>query len=94
MCSSDLLDDGVRDLKEGTVELDDGALELKDGMIRFDEEGIRKLTDLFGDNVQTVLDRVDALKAIGSGYNTFSGLPEGMEGSVKFIYKTDGVKAD
>ncbi len=88
------LDDGVMELKDGIIKLDDGALELKDGMIRFDEDGIRKLTDLFGDNVGAVIDRMDALKAAGSSYNTFSGLQEGMEGSVKFIYKTDGVKAD
>ncbi len=88
------LDDGVMKLKDGTIKLDDGALELKDGMIRFDEEGIRELTDLFGDDIEAVIDRIDALKAAGSGYNTFSGLPEGTEGNVKFIYKTDGVKAD
>ena len=88
------LDDGVVELVDGTIELDDGALELKDGMIEFNEEGISKLTDLFGDNVQKVIDRIDALKNIGSGYNTFSGLQEGTEGSVRFIYKTDGVKAE
>ena len=88
------LDDGVVELVDGTIELDDGALELKDGMIEFNEEGISKLTDLFGDNVQKVIDRIDALKSIGSGYNTFSGLQEGTEGSVRFIYKTDGVKAE
>lgn len=88
------LDDGVAELVDGTIELDDGALKLKDGMIEFDEEGISKLTDLFGDKVQKVIDRMDALKNIGSGYNTFSGLQEGMEGNVRFIYKTDGVKVE
>lgn len=87
------LDDGAAKLQDGAVELDDGALELKDGMIRFDEEGIRKLTELFGDDVEKVIDRIDALKDAGNRYNTFSGLQEGTEGSVKFIYKTDGIKA-
>lgn len=88
------LDDGAAQLQDGATELDDGALELKDGMIRFDEEGIRKLTDLFGDDVEKVIDRIDALKDAGDRYNTFSGLQEGTEGSVKFIYKTDGIKAE
>ena len=88
------LDDGAAKLQDGAAELDDGALELKDGMIRFDEEGIRKLTELFGDDVQKVIDRIDALKDAGDRYNTFSGLQEGTEGSVKFIYKTDGIKAE
>ena len=88
------LDDGAAQLQDGATELDDGALELKDGMIRFDEEGIRKLTELFGDDVEKVIDRIDALKDAGDRYNTFSGLQEGTEGSVKFIYKTDGIKAE
>lgn len=88
------LDDGAAKLQDGATELDDGALELKDGMIRFDEEGIRKLTELFGDDVEKVIDRIDALKDAGDRYNTFSGLQEGTEGSVKFIYKTDGIKAE
>lgn len=88
------LKDGVVKLKDGAEELDDGAAELKDGMIRFDEEGISKLTDLFGDNVKEVLDRIDAVKEAGSNYNTFTKLPEGSTGSVRFIYKTDAVKAE
>lgn len=88
------LNDGALQLYDGAGELDDGALELKDGMILFDEEGISKLTDLFGDDVQEVLDRIDAVKNVGSGYHSFSGLPEGMNGNVRFIYKTDAVKAE
>lgn len=87
------LDDGAAKLQDGATELDEGALELKDGMIRFDEEGIRKLTELFGDDVERVIDRIDALKDAGDRYHTFSGVQEGTEGSVKFIYKTDGIKA-
>lgn len=91
---ADELDEGAAKLQDGATELDDGALELKDGMIRFDEEGISKLTELFGDNVQKIIDRIDALKDAGDHYNTFTGLQEGTEGSVKFIYKTNGVKAE
>lgn len=87
------LDEGAAKLQDGATELDEGALELKDGMIRFDEEGIRKLTELFGDDVERVIDRIDALKDAGDRYHTFSGVQEGTEGSVKFIYKTDGIKA-
>lgn len=95
------LDDGAIELNDGAVKLDDGAgkldngaLELMEGMFRFDEEGISRLTDLFGDNVQEIVDRIDAVKDAGSKYNTFTKLPEGTTGSVRFIYKTDAVKAD
>lgn len=88
------LSDGVQELSDGALELDDGAQELKDGMFRFDEEGISKLTELFGDNVQEAVDRIQAVMDAGKNYTTFTRLPEGTDGSVRFIYKTDAVKAN
>lgn len=86
------LKDGVLSLDEGMGELDEGALKLVDGMFRFDEEGISRLTELFGDDVQDVVDRLEAVAQAGKDYNTFAGLPQGMDGSVKFVIKTEGVK--
>lgn len=86
------LKDGAVELDDGMGELDDGALELMDGMFEFDEEGIRKLTDLFGDDVQDVVDRLKAVADAGKAYNTFTGLPENTDGSVKFIIKTESVE--
>lgn len=86
------LKEGVLTLDEGMGELDEGALKLVDGMFRFDEEGISRLTELFGDDVQDVVDRLEAVAEAGRDYNTFAGLPEGMDGSVKFIIKTGAVK--
>ena len=88
------LKDGVLTLDEGMGTLDEGALALVDGMFEFDEEGISKLTDLFGDDVQDVVDRLQAVSDAGKEYNTFTRLPEDMNGSVKFIIKTDAVKAE
>lgn len=87
------LKDGVLTLDEGMGTLDEGALALVDGMFEFDEEGISKLTDLFGDDVQDVLDRLQAVSDAGKEYNTFTRLPENMDGSVKFIIKTEAVTA-
>lgn len=86
------LRDGVITLDEGVGTLDEGTLELMDGMFEFDEEGISKLTDLFGDNVQDAVDRLKAVADAGKDYNTFTGVPEGVKGSVKFIIKTAAVK--
>lgn len=88
----DTLKEGVLTLDEGMGTLDAGALALVDGMFRFDEEGISKLTELFGDDVQEVVDRLRAVADAGEEYNTFMGLPEGADGSVKFIIKTEAVK--
>lgn len=85
------LKDGVVTLDDGAGTLDEGALELLEGMFEFDEEGISKLTELFGDDVQDVVDRLKAVADAGKDYNTFTSLPEGMDGSVKFIIKTEAV---
>ena len=89
----DTLKEGVLTLDEGMGTLDDGALELLDGMFEFDEEGISKLTDLFGDDVTDVVDRLKAVSDAGKEYNTFTKLPKDMDGSVKFIIKTEAVKS-
>lgn len=86
------LKDGVLTLEEGAGDLDAGALELLNGMFEFDQEGISKLTDLFGDDVQNVVDRLEAVSNAGKAYNTFTKLPENVDGSVKFIIKTDAIK--
>lgn len=88
------LDDGVGELNDGVDELVDGAEELHDGMIEFNDDGIQKLIDLFGDNVTDMLDRLDAIQKTGSGYQSFSGKRDDMEGSVKFILKTGEIKAE
>lgn len=88
----DTLRDGVLTLDEGMGTLDEGALALLDGIFEFDEEGISKLTELFGDDVQDVIDRLEAVADAGKEYNTFTKLPENVDGSVKFIIKTDAVE--
>ena len=86
------LKDGVFTLDEGMNSLDEGALELLNGMFEFDEEGISKLTELFGDDVQDVVDRLKAVADAGKEYNTFTGLSEDMDGSVKFVIRTESVE--
>ena len=45
---------GGKQLKEGTVKLKDGSTELAEGMEKFDEEGVQKITELFGDEMQNL----------------------------------------
>ena len=93
------LKDGTSQFVDGTFELNDGALqlldgtgELMDGLFKFDEEGISKLTDLFGDNVQDVIDDLQAVFDAGRSYKIYSDSASDMDSSVKFIYKTEAVK--
>ena len=93
------LKDGTSQFVDGTAELNDGALQLldgtgdlMDGLFKFDEEGISKLTDLFGDNVQDVIDELQAVFDAGRSYKIYSDSASDMDSSVKFIYKTEAVK--
>ncbi len=81
-------------LSDGVTKLTDGADELSDGMTEFDEDGIQKLTDMYHGDVQTLLSRIEAVMDAGSAYHTFTKLPEGVDGSVKFIIRTEAIKAE
>lgn len=88
--------DGANGLNKGAGDLNSGANELSDGIVRFNEEGIERLTgalDGTGD-VTNVIDRLKAVKDAGKNYQSFSGIADGAKGSVKFIIKTDAIKAE
>lgn len=86
--------DAGKQLADGVNTLDEGANKLNEGMIEFNEEGIRKLTDAFDGDISSLLDRVNAVMDAGKDYNNFSGVADGKSSSVKFIIKTEGVKAE
>ena len=53
---------------------------------------IDKLTDIFGDDVQDVIDTLTEVMKAGSDYSIFSDANSEVDSSVKFIYKTDAIK--
>ena len=83
------LNDKSGDLADGVDKLDEGSKKLADGMSKMYKDGIKKIVDLYNDDLKGTLDSADALMDAGKGYKTFTRLPSGMDGSVKFIYKTD-----
>ena len=99
------LDDGARQLKDGTSklldgtgeltdgvdQLLDGAKELMDGMAEFDEDGIQKLSDLFQDDAQDLLDRLRALQEYSREYTSYSGASDAMPSQVRFIIRTESI---
>lgn len=84
--------DGTAQLYDGTISLNDGTKDLMEGMFQFKEEGVDKLTDLFGENVTSVIDRLQAIMDAGHDYSIFSDSQSDASSSVKFIYKTEPVK--
>ncbi|MCI8416804.1 MAG: hypothetical protein HFI33_04745 [Lachnospiraceae bacterium] len=87
------LQEGSDKLTDGIDKLWDGGKELQDGVNKFNEEGIQKLVDTFEGDVEGLTDRLQAVQDLAKEYRSFAGISEDMEGSVKFIYKTDAIEA-
>lgn len=81
-------------VEEGVEKLDDGSRDLMEGMIQFDEEGIQKLADAYDGDVKELLHKLESVAKAGKEYQTFSKVADGTKGSVKFIFRTEAVKAD
>ncbi|GKX30425.1 hypothetical protein SH1V18_29050 [Vallitalea longa] len=85
----------VDQLVEGGNKLKDGANELNENMNKFHEEGINELSSVLTEKTDSLDDLLlvkDELVKLADEYNNFSGISKDMEGSVKFIMKTDEIK--
>lgn len=95
---ADTLRDGILTMKngmpalvEGVSKLRSGSMQLSDGLKQFNDEGISKITSLLKDNVGDLVSRVKATIRVSQNYKSYSGLADGMDGYVKFIYKTEEI---
>ena len=93
------LKDGVSTLKtgsgalvDGVNQLTDGSLQLRDGIKEFNDKGIQKIVDVFDGDITKVVDKLKAIVEASKGYNTFAGKLDKTDGTVKFIFKTDGIE--
>ena len=86
------LSDSMPALQDGVTQLRDGAQQLRDGIQEFADEGVQKISELVNGDVETLIDRINAMLDASRNYRTFSERPENMDGQVKFIYRTDEVK--
>lgn len=85
---SNKLANGMVPFCNGIDTLADGTKTLRDGAQKLNNEGIRKITSLFGDKAEKAVDKVQSLLDAGSSYKSFSGISKKMDGQVKIIYKT------
>lgn len=98
------LAEGVTTLvtKTGTVsdaigKLADGAKTLANGVSEFNEDGIEKISNTVNDLLDSgddFRDRLSKITKASSAYKSFSGISDGMDGSVKFVMSTEEIKAD
>ena len=86
------LKDAMPALTDGVNKLVDGAKALADGLITFDADGVSKLTGAINEDLDPLLARAQLLIEAAQSYNNYSGLAEGMDGVVRFIYRTDAIE--
>lgn len=89
---ADSLAAGALTLDAGTEELNDGAKTLSEGMAQFNEEGIKKLVEAFSGDYESALEFVEALFGDETAYHTYSGVMDGKDCTVKFIYETEAIE--
>lgn len=88
------LNAGAADLKDGTTQLNDGVRELDDGVHTYATDGIDKLTG--ADEVQNLGALADLARAVqdrANAYTSYTGAPQGVHATVKFVYKVNGPEA-
>lgn len=72
-------------------QLKEGAIQLRDGIKACREEEIGKIVDTFGGERGKPTNRIQAATDLSRQYTGFAGGPEGVDGSVKFLYRTDSI---
>ena len=88
------LSDGTDAIIDGVGELSDGAHQLADGITEFSEDGIDEIINSYNGDIEPLVDRIQAVLDAGADYQTSTDIADGVNGSVKFIIKTDAVKAE
>ena len=91
--------DGVSTLKnsmpaltDGITSLKDGSMQLNEGLKTYKTEGVDKLKEAVDGDIKTLIERVKAISRVSKSYNSFSGISDGAEGKVDFIFKTSGIE--
>lgn len=87
------IQNGTSLLYTNSKKLSSGASALDSGMNEFWSEGISKLRNIDTDKLKEAVGVKDELVKLAENYNTFTGTGDGISSSVKFIVKTDEIKA-
>lgn len=69
-------------LISGIGQLDAGSKKLNDGMSQFYKEGIGKIVSMYNDKLKGTVNNAGEMVAVGKAYNTFTQVPDGMDGTV------------
>ena len=86
------LKEGSSALISGETELFSGSSKLADGMKEFNEKGIQKLVEAADGDIDVLITRIKAMIDVSKDYQTFGGKSDDVNGTVKFIYRTDSIE--
>lgn len=87
------LRDSLPALTDGIRQLRDGALSLSDGLEQLNREGLQKLVELVDEDLDGLVERLQATLELAREYRSFSGIGD-MDGQVRFLYRTDEICRD
>ena len=85
------LNDSTKPLTDGVKQLYDGAKQLDEGMRQFKSEAVDKLMKVYNEDIKNLMDKLSATAQASGEYKNCSGIAEGTDGEVKFIYETEAV---
>ena len=83
---------GTTALGDGVDQLAEGSHTLTDGIVQFNEEGIQKIVNAYNGDIKDLVDRIQSVIDAGEDYQSYTDIADGVNGSVKFIYKTAAIK--
>lgn len=89
---TETLKESVPALVDGVEQLKNGSEELYDGLCEFNERGIEKLVDAFDGDIASLGERLKEIRELSADCDTYSGKPDGMNGTLKFIYRTEAAE--
>lgn len=88
------LKSGSGALIDGVTQLKDGSMTLNTGMKEYKEQGIDKLKKAADGDIKSLVERIKAVADVSKNYKSYSGISDGADGKVDFIFKTDGIEKD
>ena len=62
------------------------------GRLWIDKEGINKIVNAYNGDLKPLANRLQAVIDAGEDYQSYTDIADGVNGSVKFIYKTAAIK--
>ena len=65
-----------------------------EGSKKFKTEDVDKIMSVYKDDIKELLDKLSAVTSASGEYNNFSGIADGTEGEVKFIFETEAIRKE